>query len=343
MLRRRPTSVDVAKAAGVSRTTVSFVLNRVPDARISEETRQRVLTAARKLNYHRDVTGRRLATGKTGILGLVISQSPDRVAADAFLPQVMHGLQRAAQEHGYYILFHAQAPSQDHLVYTHLIRERHVDGIVLSGPRTDDAELVKLHREGVPIVLLGQLPDTNIPFVDVDNVGGARMAVEHLLDLGHTRISIITNAPVTYTASRDRLAGYKASLKVRGVRFDKALVCMGDFTEASGETAMSCIFKTSPRPTAVFVASDVVALGALRAIKAYKLHVPDDISLVGFDDVPLASYVEPPLTTVRLPAYELGWGAGERLIRMIEGEDLPEPGVLLETRLVVRGSTRQVA
>jgi DNA-binding LacI/PurR family transcriptional regulator len=343
MPKRRPTSVDVAKAADVSRTTVSFVLNNTPDVRISEETRQRVLAAARKLNYHRDATGRRLATGKTHILGLVISQSPDRVAADAFLPQVMHGLQQAAHQQGYHILFHAQEPGQDHLVYTHLIRERHVDGIVLSGPRTDDAELVKLHREGVPIVLLGQLPDTNIPFVDVDNVGGARMAVEHLLDLGHTRIGIITNAPVTYTASRDRLAGYKVALKARGVKFDKALVCLGDFTEASGEAAMSCIFKTSPRPTAVFVASDVVALGALRAIKARKLHVPDDISLVGFDDVPLASYVEPPLTTVRLPAYELGWGAGERLIRLIDGENLPEPGVLLETKLVVRGSTRQVA
>jgi LacI family transcriptional regulator len=169
------------------------------------------------------------------------------------------------------------------------------------------------------------------------------MAVEHLLDLGHTRIGIITNAPVTYTASRDRLAGYKAALKARGCKFDKALVCKGDFTEASGEAAMNCILKVSPRPTAVFVASDVVALGALRALKARKLRVPDDMSLVGFDDVPLASYVEPPLTTVRLPAYELGWGAGERLIRLINGEDLPEPGVLLETKLVVRGSTRQVA
>jgi DNA-binding LacI/PurR family transcriptional regulator len=343
MPKRRSTSIDVARAAGVSRTTVSFVLNNTPDMRISEETRQRVLAAARKLNYHRDAAGRRLATGKTHVLGLVISQSPDRVAADAFLPQVMHGLQQAAHQRGYHILFHAQEPGQDHLIYTDLVRERHVDGIVLSGPRTDDAELVKLHREGVPIVLLGQLPETSIPFVDVDNVGGARMAVKHLLDLGHTRIGIITNAPVTYTASRDRLAGYKSALKAHGIKFDKALVCMGDFTEASGEAAMRRIFETSPRPTAVFVASDVVALGALRTIKARKLHVPNDISLVGFDDVPLASYVEPPLTTIRLPAYELGWDAGERLIHLIDGEELPTPGILLETKLVVRGSTRQIA
>ncbi len=339
MPKRRPTSRDVARLAGVSRTTVSFVLNNVSGVRISPETRQRVLTAARKLNYYRDAGGRRLASGQTHVLGLVLSQRPDRVAADAFLPQVMHGLHQAAQQHGFHILFHAQAPGQDYL-YTHLIRERHVDGIVLSGPRTDDAELLKLHREGVPIVLLGQLPDSHIPFVDVDNVHGAQMAVEHLLQQGHTRIGIITNAPVAYTASRDRLEGYKRALRAHGLKLDRRLVRFGDFTEASGEAAMNHLLQLSPRPTAVFVASDVVALGALRAIKSHSLRVPDDLSLVGFDDVPVAAYVEPPLTTVRLPAYQLGWNAAERLIRLITGEKLTEPGLLLETELVVRSSTR---
>ncbi len=342
MHKKRVTSKDVAELAGVSRTTVSFVLNQVEGISITPETRQRVLDAARQLNYHPDATGRRLATGKTHLIGLVISQSPDRVAADAFLPHVMHGLQQAAQRHSFHILFHAQPPGQAHL-YTHLISERHVDGIVLSGPRTDDAALPKLHREGVPLVLMGQLPDSNIPFVDVDNVGGARMAVEHLLDQGHARIGMITNAPLNYTASRDRLEGYKAAIKARGVRFDKRLVRLGDFTETSGEKAINSLLKVSPLPSAVFVASDVVAVGVLRALKARGLRVPGDMSLVGFDDVPVASYLDPPLTTVRLPAYGLGWGAADRLIRLIAGEELDQLGVLLETELIVRESTRAVA
>ncbi len=309
--------------------------------RISEGTRRRVLSAARKLNYHRDATGRRLATGKTHLLGLVISQSPDRVAADAFLPLVMHGLHQVAQKHGYHLLFHPIAPEQNGF-YAHLIRERHVDGIILSGPRTDDTELLRLHREGMPIVLMGQLPESSIPFVDVDNLDGARMAVEHLITLGHSRIGIITNAPTSYTASRDRLAGYKIALKAHHIAYDKSRVRLGDRTEASGEAAMNHLLDLKSPPTAVFVASDVVALGALRAIKARGLRVPDDISLVGFDDVPAASYVEPPLTTVRLPAYDLGWNAGERLIRLIGGAALSELGVLLKTELIIRGSTRQL-
>lgn len=341
MSKPRATSQDVARAAGVSRTTVSFVLNDAVDMRISEKTRRRVLSVARKLNYHRDSTGRRLATGKTHILGLVISQSPDRVAADAFLPLVMHGLHQVAKKQDYHLLFYPREPDKDEL-YTHLIHERHVDGIILSGPRTNDTQLLKLVREGVPIILLGQLPDTGIPFVDVDNVDGARMAVDHLLELGHVRIGMITNAPTTYTASRDRLAGYKAALKAHHIAYDKALVHIGDRTEASGEAAMNRLLEVKPSPTAVFVASDVVALGTLRAIKAHGLRIPSDLSLVGFDDIPASSYVEPPLTTVRLPAYELGWNAGERLIQLINGESLREPELLLKTELIIRNSTRSI-
>lgn len=341
MSKPRATSQDVAYAAGVSRTTVSFVLNDATDMRISEETRRRVLNTARKLDYHRDAAGRRLATGKTHILGLVISQSPDRVAADAFLPLVMHGLHQVAKKHGYHLLFYPREPEKDE-IYAHLIHERHVDGIVLSGPRTNDTQLLKLVREGIPIILLGQLPTTGIPFVDVDNVDGARMAVEHLLGLGHTRIGMITNAPITYTASRDRLAGYKVALKAHHITYDKSLVQIGDRTTASGEAAMNNLLKIKPGPTAVFVASDVVALGALGAIKARRLRIPADLSLVGFDDVPASSYVEPPLTTIRLPAYDLGWDAGERLIQLINDEPLKEPGLLLKTELIIRGSTRSI-
>lgn len=219
-----------------------------------------------------------------------------------------------------------------------MIRERHVDGIILSGPRSDDQELLKIRAEGASIVLLGQLSGSGIPFVDVDNVGGAEMATRHLIHLGHQRIAMITNAPPAYTASVDRLSGYRQALKAAGIAYDQSLVRYGHFTPESGYNAMDELLSINPLPTAVFVASDTVALGVLQAIRQHGQNVPDDIALVGFDDIPLAGFVDPPLTTVRLPAFSLGKGAAELLIRILNNQNGYTPQVLLETELVVRVS-----
>jgi DNA-binding LacI/PurR family transcriptional regulator len=210
---------------------------------------------------------------------------------------------------------------------------------VLSGPRFDDEELIRLHIEDAPIVLMGQLPHTDLPFVDVDNVGGATLATQHLIELGHQRIGFISNAPLTYTASADRLAGYRQTLLAAGIGYDEALVRYGDFTPDSGEVAMKELLQVNPRPTAVFVASDTVLMGALKVIRAEGLDIPRDIALIGFDDIPLAEFLEPPLTTVRLPAYGLGWGAADLLIRRINQENIKQPAILLETELVIRKSS----
>lgn len=337
-MKKRTTAQDVADVAGVSRTTVSFVLNNVPGMRIGEETRQRVLDAARQLNYHPDATARRMVKGRTSIIGFVLRQTPDQVFSDRFLPQVLLGLSKAAAAQQYHLLIEPSPPEGDYRDYTRLIRERHVDGIVLSGPRFDDEELIRLHQEDVPIVLMGQLPNTDLPYVDVDNVGGAQLATEHLIRLGHRRIGFISNAQLTYTASADRLAGYRTALETAALPFDERLVYYGDFTPASGESAMTELLKIDPRPTAVFVASDTVLVGALKTIQTAGLEVPRDIALVGFDDVPLSEFLDPPLTTIRLPAYGLGWGAAEMLIRRINQEQIHQPAVLLETELVVRKS-----
>ena len=335
---KRSTARDVAELAGVSRTTVSFVLNSVPGVRIGDETRRRVVDAARQLGYHPDATARRMVTGRTKVIGFVLRQSPDQAFADHFLPQVLAGLSRAATMQGYHILIEPIPPEESTGAYTQLVRERHVDGIVLSGPRFDDEDLLRIHAEGEPVVLMGQLPGTGLPFVDVDNVGGAAKATRHLIDQGHRRIAMITNANLSYTASADRLAGYRQALEAAGIDFDEALTRYGAFTPLSGESAMAELLQLEPRPTAVFVASDTVALGALKAIRSNGLDVPQDIAMVGFDDVPLAEFVEPPLTTVRLPAYGLGWGAADMLIRLLNEEDIREPSVILETELIVRES-----
>jgi DNA-binding LacI/PurR family transcriptional regulator len=327
---KRATVRDVAELAKVSRTTVSFVLNEVPGIRISDETRQRVLEAAQQLNYHPDATARRMVTGRTNVIGFVLRQSPDQVFADQFLPQVLNGLTHAAAAQNYHVLIEPVPPESKPGAYLRLVRERHVDGIILSGPRFDDEELLRFHAEGWPLVMLGQLPNADVMFVDIDNVGSAATATQHLIAQGHRRIALITNAPPTYTAAMDRLAGYRQALESAGVSYAEALVEFGEFAPHSGVRAMNRLLQISPRPTAVFVASDTVALAGLQ--------VPQDMALVGFDDISLSEFIDPPLTTIRLPAYGLGWGAAELLIRAINHEEIKQRAVLLESELIVRKS-----
>jgi DNA-binding LacI/PurR family transcriptional regulator len=336
--KKRSTSTDVARLAGVSRTTVSFVLNDVLGVSISDVTRKRVLDAAKELDYYPNIAGKKLVSGKSYTIGLVLCQLPEQIFTDAFLPQVILGVEQAAIQQGFHVLLKPIDPNETG-GYASLLRENHVDGILLSGPRLDDKALVELHEEGVPIMLMGQLPGTAIPFVDVDATAGARAAINHLITLGHQRIGMITNAPLTYASAQQRRAGYLQAMNDAGLTVDESLIQEGNYTPSSGFQAMTELLEIIPRVTAVFVASDVVAMGALLAIKRAGLRVPKDIALAGFDDIPLAEYFDPPLTTVHLPAYGLGWAAGERLIRLIRGEGLNEHSLLLESKLIARQST----
>jgi DNA-binding LacI/PurR family transcriptional regulator len=333
--RRLPTSADVAARAGVSRTTVSFVLNGRTDRQISTATWRRVEEAAHELGYQAHGAARHLAAGTSLTLGFVLRQSAEQVAADALLAGTLWGLAGAAREGGYRVLVEPLAPGEGR--YRDLVRSRSVDGLVVSGPRTDDDDLAALVREGFPIVLQGSRPDLEAPSVDVDNVAGARAAVEHLVGLGHRRIGCVTNAPLVYTAAAERLAGYREALTAAGIEPDERLVAEGMFDAASGHLAMVELLRRGPL-TAVFVASDVVAFGALRALRDAGLRVPEDVSVVGFDDIPLAEHFDPPLTTVRLPAHGLGAAAGRALIERIAGRPV-DLRRLLPTELIVREST----
>ena len=193
--QRRPTSADVAALAGVSRTTVSFVINDRAGASIPVETRRRVEAAALELGYHPHGPARQLAAGASLTLGLVLRQSAEQVAADALLAETLWGLASAARAGGYRVLIEPLAPGDG--TYADLLRSHRTDGLVVSGPRSDDDDLVALVRDGFPIVLQGSLPGLDAPSVDVDNRAGAAGAVEHLVELGHRRIGCITNAPRT--------------------------------------------------------------------------------------------------------------------------------------------------
>ena len=335
---KRTTSRDVAKLAHVSRTTVSFILNNVPGVSISAATRKRVLDAAKKLNYSPNVAGKKLVSGKSYTIGLVLCQSPEQIFTDAFLPQVILGVEQAAMQQDFHVLLKPVDPN-DTGGYARLITENHVDGILLSGPRQDDAALMHLHQQRVPIMLMGQLPATDIPFVDINATAGAELAVSHLIERGHQCIGMITNAPLDYTSAQQRRDGYVKALKRAKLPVIRSMIKAGNYTPASGFDAMKALLQSSPRLTAVFVASDVVAMGAILAIKEAGLHIPKDIAVVGFDDIPLAEFYDPPLTTIHLPAFGLGWAGGERLIRLIQGEGLNDDSLLLESTLVIRQSS----
>jgi LacI family transcriptional regulator len=315
-----------------------LVLNDVPDAHISAETRRRVLEAAQRLNYYPDAAARRLASGKTRTIALVWHRTPDRTYRDAFLPGLLEGTARAARHRGYHLLFRPVEVDDPNGSYAELVRGRHTAGLILSGPRSDDAYLLDLHNDSFPIVLHGKLDGNDIPSVDVDNVRGALSAVRHLLALGHRRLGMITNAPLVYTASRQRLEGYRRALEEAGIPFAPALVRQGNFDEESGYAAVAELLALRDSPTAVFIASDVVAIGALRALQERAVSVPQDMAIVGFDDITTARFITPALTTIHVPTFALGWGAAELLIQTIEGRTSGEQHVLLDTELVIRES-----
>jgi LacI family transcriptional regulator, galactose operon repressor len=336
-MSKRPTSADVAAAAGVSRTTVSFVLNERTDIKIPAATRRRVMDAALALGYQPNSSARQLARGRSHTIALVLHQSPEQVASDAVLAETLRGLSAAARAGGFRVMVELLATDGPGASYASLLRAQHADGLIVHGPRSDDPSLLELVRDGFPVVLQGSLPDVEVASVDVDNVAGARRAIDHLISLGHRRIACVTNAPLAYTAAQDRLAGYRAGLAAADIDFDQELVEEADFDAPSGHRAMATLLDRT-EVEAAFVASDVVALGAIGAIRETGRRVPDDISVVGFDDIPLAAYFDPPLTTIHLPAYELGQAAGRALLERIADQTIPHR-TLLPTELIVRGST----
>lgn len=338
MNSNRVTSKDVAEHAGVSRTTVSLVLNNVQGVQISEETRQRVISAALELDYVPNAAAQALVSRRSQIIGLILTRNPHHIASDAFLNQILDGLITAVHQHSLRLIIDIVEAEHQKKAYLELVRAKRIDGLILSGPRFNDEALMALEKDRFPTVLMGQIPNTDFYSVDIDNFSAANQAVNHLINLGHQQIACITNAHPSYTAASERLRGYRTALEAHSFPYEENLVHYGDFTPESGYRRMKDLLEENAEVTAVFVASDVVAIGAKGAIREHGLNIPNDLALVGFDDVPLARYLDPPLTTVRLPATELATIASEMLIQIIQGLHPPEKQVLLDSELVVRQS-----
>jgi len=336
---RRITSQDVARRAGVSRTTVSFVLNDVKEANISEETRQRVLAAAEELQYVPDATAQALASGRTRTLGMVFRTHPHGVA-DLPHMQILQGLMSVASQSGVRLLVDIVNENDPAATYVSLSRNKRIDGLILSDPRVDDHALYNLLNDDFPIVLLGRLPSVKVSSVEFDNRGGVRTAVDHLVSQGHRRIGFIGYAPVSFTGVSERLSGYRDALAAADITFDEHIVCFGDFNDTgAGFASATKLLELPEPPTAIFVSSDVLAFATLTAIHQHGLRIPDDIAVVGFDDNPLSRYAYPPLTSVYLPFEDMGRRAGEMLVDLLSHPDAPKREILLDGQLIVRESS----
>lgn len=338
---KRVSAADVAAEAGVSRTTVSFVINNTPGKNISETTRQRVLSAAERLGYIPDQEARRIAMARHQSIGLFICHS-QYVYSDAFISRVVEGMAQAVNRHRVRLVIHPVTLYEES--YLGLAQRDEVDGIVLINAHDDDPALSDVVESGFPAVTMDFLPELPIDQVYVDNRAAAAEIVQYLIDLGHTDIAMITHASTVFAASHMRLEGYLDALAGASLSSREEWIGYGDFSEHSGYEAMSGILGAKPHPSAVFAGNDVVAYGAMRAASDAGLTVPDDISFVGFDDDYLSRYLNPPLTTMALPASGMGSAAVTLLLRRImDGEgDHDISRIVLPCQIAVRSSVRRL-
>lgn len=342
MPKKRVTSQDVARQAGVSRTTVSLVLNEVKGAGISEETRKRVLESADELGYVPNEAARALVSQRSKAIGLVMTRSAHHIATDSFLPIILSGMLDVVKQNNLRFIIESVEEEHQDQAYLQLARARRIDGMILLTPRIDDAGLRKLEQVEIPTVLMGLLLDSNLYSVDIDNRAAARKAVSYLVSLGHRDIACISNAPASYSASPDRVLGYEDVLHAAGIPVNHKLIRYADFDPASGYARMQSLLESGEKFSAAFVASDNVAIGAKAALCDAGMRVPEDVSLVGFDDIAWAQYADPPLTTIHLPAQDLAMYSCLTLVDLMQGVEPAQKNLILETELVVRSSCRSL-
>jgi LacI family repressor for deo operon, udp, cdd, tsx, nupC, and nupG len=323
-----PSSKLVAAELGVSVATISRVLTR-PEL-VSRQTRERVLQGIERLGYRPNLIARDLRRGQTGTVLVVIPKlSP-------FFLEIFRGAERAADELGLTVLMgNSRRDVEREKTYFDQAASRHADGLILLAGelpfRQAEAQLPPL------VVALEPLHDSDLPSVLVNHAAGAEEAVRHLIDLGHRRIAHIAG-PEHVSSAGARMAGYRRALKKARIAFDEALVQRGDFSILSGEKTMQVLLQQKPAPTAVFSTNDEMAIGAIRTLKSVGLKVPDDVSVIGFDGQDMAEIYDPPLSTVYIPRFDVGYQAMMMLGNVIS-QQRPVKSLTLDTRLVIRATS----
>jgi LacI family transcriptional regulator len=337
--RRRVTRNDVAKEAGVSPATVSYVINNGPRP-VATETRQKVLEAIQRLGYHPNAVARSLRLQRTSIIGLIL---PD--TQNPYFAEVIRGVEKVTFERGFSLMLcHSDYILEREIHYTNVLQTERTAG-VLWFPATGDPQPASMLREyDIPFVILDRIVgDYNYPAVITNNFRGGYLATQHLIQLGHRRIACIAR-PIDLYHSQERVRGYQAALSDYGIPIDEKYIVRGGFQLADGRSAAYHLLELDPAPTSIFAYNDFMAIGALRAARDLQLQIPEDVSIVGFDDIPQSSYTYPSLTTVRQPKFEMGHHGAELLLSIITGAELPShAGQPLEVELIVRESSAAIS
>lgn len=327
---------DIAASAGVSIATVSNVLNG-KRGEYADETRSRVIDAARRLGYHRNRLARSLVRRASECLGVAFVDQNHALGENYYLVEVLDGIVHAAYDQGYNISLHTRLRPEHEAEQLPDLMDRRIDGLFLIAPHLDSPLVPLLSASPLPFVVIGvQEPEPEVNWIDVDNRVGALLAAEHLLSLGHRRIVHIAGHP-RQQAAQVRAQVFKEHIERSGACCD--VIACARFDQADALNAASSFLSTREQPSAIFAANDGMALGVLKAAAECGLRVPEDLSVVGFDDMREAAITDPPLTTVRQPMHEIGRRAAEWIISRLNDGASPALAELVQPHLVIRGST----
>jgi DNA-binding LacI/PurR family transcriptional regulator len=336
-MTRLITSHDIAREAGVSRTTVSYVLSDRPGVSVSSKTRKRVLATARRLGYVPNSAASMLVTGRSKSIGLVLSR-PELICVDGFIPIMIHGLNEVCNERGYSLLMEAVHDPPDVDDYLDLAKSKRVDSMIIINPRKGDPALRRVIKTSFPVLVSGSAEQPKESAIATQDRKGSSRATGHLVALGHKRIAHISYASLNYHGALLRLEGYRTALEAAKLSFDSNLFAEGDFTAESGYQAMKQILASGSHPTALFAGNDTIAMGAMLALREAGVSIPKDFAVVGYDDLPVASYTCPPLTTIRTHAFEQGKLLAEAAIALMNNEHVGSQQDVLPLELIVRAS-----
>jgi len=328
---------DIAKAAGVSHSTVSRALSDSP--LVKAETAARVQRLAQEMGYFPDAIARSLVTQQTRTVGVVVT-----TITDPFVAEVVQGVEDTAQENDYSVILASSASEPEReLAAVEMLRAKGVDSVIVTSSRVGALYLEHLERIGVPVVLVNNHNEQSGRYtfsVSVDNQHGGHLATGHLIERGHRRIGYVSG-PADHSDDAERLAGYRQALDEAGIAFDPALVVPGNGCLDGGEQALRTLARLTEPVTAVFCYNDMTAIGLLSAARQAGISVPDDLAVVGFDDIPLAAHVYPPLTTIAQPQRDMGRQAMDMALALMTADDSTTPfsDVVVKGRLVVRETT----
>ena len=334
----KTTIKEVARLAGVSPSTVSRVIS--DSSRISDETKKNVRDIMEELGYHPNAIARSLVSKSTSTIGIVMPQSTERAFLNPFFPQALSGISAATHENDYCILMSTGNSEEEQLEsIRNIVMGGRVDGVIIMYSSVDNLTLETIKKLRIPVAIIGKpLRAEGILYVDNDNVDAAYKVTQALIKNGHKKIGFMSGS-FKFVVSLDRLDGFRNALIDNGLEFDRRYITESEFLREEGRKSMEKLLTLEERPTAVVVTDDVMAFGAIDAIKNAGLKIPEDIEIISFNNIPVAEFSNPSLTSVDIDAYSLGYEAGKLVIEKVKNT-AEKDKVIVPTKIIHRGSSR---